>query len=90
VAIIIVEIDLTGINRTAITILVATVTTAITVPILEIYALFARNQIAIYRSIRQRNKRQKRLDLRLKTLVDLELATPITSTNALLLLIYSI
>jgi hypothetical protein len=52
VAIIIVEIDLTGINRIATTILVVTVTTAITVPILEIYASFARNQIAVYKSIR--------------------------------------
>jgi hypothetical protein len=52
VAIIIVEIDLTGINRTAITILVATVTTATTAPILEIHASFARNQIAVYGSIR--------------------------------------
>jgi hypothetical protein len=84
-----VEIDLTGTDRTATTILVATVTTATTAPILEIHALFARNQIAVYGSIRQRNKRQKRLDLRLKTLVDLEPATPVTSTNALLLPIYS-
>jgi hypothetical protein len=52
VAIIIVEIDLTGIDRTATTILVATVITAITVPILEIHASFARNYIAVYRSIR--------------------------------------
>jgi hypothetical protein len=43
VAIIIVEIDFTGTNQIATTILVATVITIITVPILEIYASFARN-----------------------------------------------
>jgi hypothetical protein len=53
--------------------------------------LYARNPITVYRSIRRRNKRQKRLDLRLRTLIDFiaKPATPATSTNALIKLIYS-
>ena len=53
--------------------------------------LYARNQTAVYRSICQRNKRQKRLDLGLRTLIDFiaKPATPATSTNALIELIYS-
>ena len=54
--------------------------------------LYARNPIAVYKSIRRRNKRQKRLDLRLRTLIDFiaKPATPATSTNALAEPIYSI
>jgi hypothetical protein len=54
--------------------------------------LYARNPTAVYRSIRRRNKRQKRLDLRLGTLINfiVKPATPVTSTNALLVPIYSI
>ena len=53
--------------------------------------LYARNPTAVYRSIRRRNKRQKRLDLGLRTLIDFiaKPATPATSTNALIELIYS-
>jgi hypothetical protein len=57
-----------------------------------ILVLYARNPTAVYKSICRRNKRQKRLDLRLRTLIDLIVkpATPATSTNALIKLIYSI
>ena len=61
---IIVEIDL----------VISLITTDLTitiVQILEIYTLFARDQIADLRSIYKRNKMQKRLDLRLKTSIDL-------------------
>jgi hypothetical protein len=53
--------------------------------------LYARNPTAVYKSIRRRNKRQKRPDLRLRTLIDLIVkpATPATSTNALAKPIYS-
>ena len=54
--------------------------------------LYTRNPIAVYGSICRRNKRQKRLDLGLRTLIDLATrpATPVTSKNALLVLIYNI
>jgi len=51
--------------------LVETATTIIAARILEIHALFIRNHTIVHRSIRQRNKRQKRLDLSLGTLADL-------------------
>jgi hypothetical protein len=53
--------------------------------------LYARNPTAVYGSIRRRNKRQKRLDLGLRTLIDFiaKPATPATSTNALAEPIYS-
>ena len=53
--------------------------------------LYTRNPTAVYRSIRRRNKRQKRPDLGLGTLIDLiaKPATPATSTNALAEPIYS-
>ena len=56
-----------------------------------ILVLYARNPIAVYKSICRKNKRQKRLDLRLRILIDfiVKLVTPATSTNALLVLIYS-
>ena len=50
--------------------LVATATTVIAARILEIHILFARNYTIVYRSIRRRNKRQKRLDLNLRTLAN--------------------
>ena len=54
--------------------------------------LYTRNPITVYRSICRRNKRQKRLDLGLRNLIDFiaKPATPATSTNALIELIYSI
>jgi hypothetical protein len=57
-----------------------------------ILVLYARNPTAVYRSIYRRSKRQKRLDLRLRTLIDFiaKTATPATSTNALAKPIYSI
>ena len=57
-----------------------------------ILVLYARNPTAVYRSIYWRNKRQKRLDLRLGTLVGLvaKPATLITSINTLIEHIYSI
>jgi len=53
--------------------------------------LYARNPTAVYRSIRRRNKRQKRPVLGLGTLLDFlaRLITPATSINALVELIYS-
>jgi hypothetical protein len=73
VAIITVEIDLTDMD------LVITAMTAIP----EIHALFVRNHTADPRSIYQRNKRLKRLDLGLKTSIDLALRpeTPMTSIH---------
>jgi hypothetical protein len=65
VAIIAIEIGVTNTN------LVATATTVIAARILEIYALFARNYIIIYRSIPKRNKILKKPDLSLETLADL-------------------
>ena len=54
--------------------------------------LYARNPTTVYRSICRKNKRQKRLDLRLRTLIDFiaKPATLTTSTNALAKPIYSI
>jgi hypothetical protein len=53
--------------------------------------LYTRNPIAVYGSICRRNKRQKRLDLGLRTLIDsmAKPAIPATSTNALVEPIYS-
>ena len=58
----------------------------------EIHALFAKSQIAVLRSIRKKNRKQKRLDLGLKTLVDslIRLVDPVTLRNDFLVLIYSI
>ena len=54
--------------------------------------LYTRNPTAVYKSICRRNKRQKRLDLGLGTLIDFiaKPATPATSINALVEPIYSI
>ena len=57
-----------------------------------ILVLYARNPTTVYRNIHQRNKRQKRLDLGPRTLIDL-IAKPATlaiSTNNFLVPIYSI
>jgi hypothetical protein len=72
---IIVEIDLTGTNpaiATTIlaTILVATDITTTIARIPEIYALFARNYIAVHKSILKRNKTLKRPDSSQGTLAD--------------------
>jgi hypothetical protein len=64
VAIIAVEIGVTDTN------LVATATTIIAARILEIYALFARNHIIVYKSILKRNKMLKKPNSSLKTLAD--------------------
>jgi hypothetical protein len=71
--------------------LIAADSTATIVQILEIHASFARDQTADPRSIYRRNKMQKRLDLGLKTSVDLRigLADPVTSKSVLLMPIYS-
>ena len=63
-AIIAVEIGATDID------LVITAITVIAARILEIYVLFTRNYTIVYRSICRRNKRQKRLDLNLRTLAN--------------------
>jgi len=93
VAIIIADINLTSLLQTDLTITdpVATAITAIIVQIPEIYALFAKSQIAVPRSIRRRNKKQKRHNLGLRTSVDLltRPVDPVTSKNALLAPIYS-
>jgi hypothetical protein len=57
------EIDFTGINRTATTILVAIDITTITDYILGTYALFERNRIIDLTSIYKRNKTKRRLVL---------------------------
>jgi hypothetical protein len=51
--------------------------------------LYARDPNAAYRSIRRRNKRLRRLDSRVETFTDLDPEIPVTSTNALVVLIYS-
>ena len=93
VAIIIADINLTSLLQTDLTITdpVATAITAIIVQIPEIYALFAKSQIAVPRSIRRRNKKQKRHNLGLRTSVDLLIrpVDPVTLRNDFLVLIYS-
>jgi hypothetical protein len=80
VAIMAVEIDLTDTD-------LATAMTAILIQIPiqipEIHASFARNQTVVPGSICQRSKRQKRLDLGLKTSINLVLRpeTPVTSIH---------
>jgi hypothetical protein len=70
------------------------VVTAMTVMIIripEIHASFVKSQIAIPGSIRRRNRKQKRLDLGLKTLVDSPTrpVDPVTLRNDFLVPIYS-
>ena len=93
-AIIIADIDLTSLLQINLTVTdpVITAITAIIIQIPEIYALFAKSQIAVLKSIRKRNRKQKRHDLGLKTSVNLltRPVDPVTSKNALLALIYSI
>ena len=93
-ATIIADIDLTSLLQTNLTVTdpVATATTAMIVQIPEIHALFAKSQIAVPGSIRRRNRKQKRLDLGLKTSVDLPTrpVDPVTLRNDFLVLIYSI
>jgi hypothetical protein len=94
VATIIADIDFTSLLQIDLTVTdpVITAITTIIIRIPEIYALFAKSQIAVPRSIRKRNKKQKRHDLGLRTSVDLltRPVDPVTSKNALLVLIYSI
>jgi len=61
IAIIVIRIDLTGINLVIATIALEVVTTIteMTIRIPEILALFARNRTVVLRSIHRRNKRQK-------------------------------
>jgi hypothetical protein len=52
--------------------------------------LYIRDPNTAYRSIYQRNKRLKRLNLRIEISTDLDPEIPITSINTLVVLIYSI
>ena len=92
-AIIIADIDLTSLLQINLTVTdpVITAITAIIIQIPEIYALFAKSQIAVLKSIRKRNRKQKRLDLRLKTSVDSPTrpVDPVTLRNDFLVPIYS-
>jgi hypothetical protein len=65
--------------------------TVIIIWIPEIHALFIKSQIAVPRSIRRRNKKQKRLDLGLKTSVNslIRPVDPVTLRNDFLVPIYS-
>jgi hypothetical protein len=65
--------------------------TAIIIWIPEIHASFIKSQIAIPRGIRRRNRKQKRLDLGLKTSVDslIRPVDPVTLRNDFLVPIYS-
>ena len=77
---------------TSISLVIATNSTTTIARILEIHASFARNQTADPTSIHKRNKALKKLDLRLKTSIDLQikLAGPVTSRDDFLVHIYSI
>ena len=92
-AIIIADIDLTSLLQINLTVTdpVITAIIAIIVQIPEIYALFAKSQIAVLRSIRKRNRKQKRHNLGLRTSVDLLIrpVDPVTLRNDFLVLIYS-
>jgi hypothetical protein len=68
-----------------------TAITAITARILETYALFARNQTAVYKSIPKRNKTRRRLVLKpeICTGSTLKLRNPGTLTNTLLVHTYN-
>jgi hypothetical protein len=52
--------------------------------------LYVRDPNAAYGSIYRRNKRLRRLDLRVETSIDLDPEIPATSINALVVLTYSI
>ena len=52
--------------------------------------LYIRDPNTAYRSIYQRNKRLRRLDLRIETFTNLDPEIPVTLINALVVLIYSI
>ena len=54
------------------------------------YVLYIRNPNTTYRSIYRRNKRLRRLNLRVETFTDLDPEILATSINALGVLIYSI
>jgi hypothetical protein len=71
--------------------LIAAATTAIIAQIPETHALFARNQTIVPRSIHQRNKMLRRLDLGLGTSISLALrpGAPVTLISTLLVHTYS-
>jgi hypothetical protein len=54
------------------------------------YILYIRNPNTAYRSIYQRNKRLRRLDLEIEIFISSDPGIPITLINALIVLIYSI
>jgi hypothetical protein len=58
--------------------------------ILRNYILYIRDPNTIYRSIYRRNKRLKRLDLRVKTFTNLDPEISVTLINTLVVFIYSI
>jgi hypothetical protein len=62
----------------------------ITIIIFRSHILYIRDPNTAYRSIYQRNKRLRRLDLKVEIFTDLDLKTSITLINALVVLIYSI
>jgi hypothetical protein len=62
----------------------------IAIIILRSCILYIRDSNTIYRSIYRRNKRLKRLDLRIEISTDLDPEIPITLINTLVILIYNI
>ena len=62
----------------------------IAIIILRSYILYIRDPNTAYKSIYQRNKRLRRLDSKVETFTDLDPEIPVTSINALVVLIYSI
>jgi hypothetical protein len=87
------DIDLTNLPRIDLTVMdsVVTAMTAMIIWIPEIHASFIKSQIAVPGSIRRRNRKQKRLDLGLKTSVDslIRPVDPVTLRNDFLVPIYS-
>ena len=69
---------------------IITLSPIIIIIILRSRVLYIRDPNTTYRNIYQRNKRLKRLDLRIKTFTNLDPEIPITLINALVILIYSI
>jgi hypothetical protein len=69
---------------------ITTPSTVIVTITLRSRVLYIRDPNTAYRSIYRRNKRLRRLDSRVETSTDLDLEIPVTSINALVVLIYSI
>jgi predicted membrane protein len=69
---------------------ITTPSPVIVIIILRSCILYIKDSNTTYRSIYQRNKRLKRLNLRVEISTDLDSEIPVISINALVILIYSI